>query len=811
MKESPFPFSRFEKTLLIIFTIGVFFSISCVSWAFFKEHSDITTAYGGTYREGVVANPSRFQLNPLYLYGKKDQSVESDIVNLLFSGLMKFNSKTGKVEDYIASHTLSADKKVYTFRIKDGLFWHDGAPLTADDVMFTYKDIISHEDFSNEELKKAFSSVEIKKNNDLEVTFTLQYPYKFFLTNFTVGIVPKHILKDVPVSGMEYADFSTHPIGNGLFKYDSLEEIRPQTFNLSLSAFRVSSLGDPKLDSIEFVLYPSINSLSLDSHTLDGIKPFMTKDRNLYFINDKLKSDVFALPQYSALFFNLKKDIFRGESGHTLRTGLRLGTNKNELLNIVPSVRIDTPLLEIEDEEWEYQYSPEKANGAFKDAGYYFPSKKPKTVTPHKSDEKWITHPTRDPEWIETVNKKVEVAGIFPEKGRSLKLFWNTVGQEKKEIFFHKKVNKRIDNEEWKFEFEAQDEDLNTRGELRVIFYDKNDEEVREDAVSWYWEIEEEEKSEVVENETEIAIEGEEGGEEGGEEITEESVLNNSRTEDGVIKTIETEDETETTISTDSDNNELPETQETEIPEEKLLNNSDDDNKSVENQKKAFDSAEKNATNNIEISLKEINQAGEMRETLEGKPLKLTLLTSSQVSFYNEVAQYLKEDWKNMGVDVEIVSLPLPEFYNAVSDREYDILLYGQNLGYNLDIYEFFHGSQVGNTNLSEYSSEQANVLIQEIRSSHVPEVREKKLEELKFALKRDIPAVFLFSPTYEHYHSSEIQGMEIPYVAFLRDRFSNADAWYIKNDRSFKKNASWNDFPDWFRQKYLSFITFSL
>jgi len=774
MKKTFFPFSSLEKILLLCFGAGFFFSLFGVAWSYYQESSDITVAYGGTYTEGVIASASDLSLNPVFIYGHRDQSVESDVVSMLFSGLMKFNAKTGVVEDYIASHTLSADKKVYTFRLKEGLLWHDGAPLTADDVIFTYRDVISHEDFTNDSLKRAFSSVEIKKVNDLEVSFTLQYPYKFFLTNFTVGILPKHILENIPVSEMEYSDFSAHPIGSGPFKYESLDEIRPNIFKLTLSAFRESSLSDPKLDTVEFIMYPSRNSLSLDSHNLDGIRPFATKDKDLYFIDSKLQSEnSFALPQYSALFFNLKKDIFKGESGYKLRTGLRLATDKESLMNEVPSVRIDTPLLEIKKGEWEFEYDPQKANGAFKDAGYYFPSKKPKTVIPENSQEKWITRPTRSAEWVEK-GSKVEVMGIFPAKGRSLKLFWKQMEGDdlsEKELWYHEKQNRRIDNEEWKWDFEVKDEYLNKRGELRIKFYDNNKKFIKEDAISWYWENDE------------------------------KNIKNTEKTEENNAEN----------NKTNKKKDEKKDVKKGEEKGEENTENNTKENNLEKNEEKAFDLEKKNATNEGEISLEKIIDQDEMRETLDGKPLKLTLLTSDQPAYYGEVANHLKKDWKSMGLELEVKVLPLQEFYEAVSHREYDILLYGQNLGYNLDIYEFFHGSQVGKGNLSEYKSQQANVLIQEIRSSHVPEVRAKKLQQLDFALKRDIPAIFLFSPTYEYYHNQGIKGVEIPSIAFLRDRFSNIDEWYIENDRSFKENESWGGFPHWFTQKYISFITFSL
>jgi ABC-type transport system substrate-binding protein len=764
MKKSFFSFSRLEKILLLICSVGLFFSFIGISWSFFEEHSEAKTSYGGAYSEGLVGTPSDMVLNPVFVHGTRDRSFEADITNLVFAGLMKFNAKTGKIEDYIGTHTLSHDKKTYVFRLKEGLLWHDGEPVTANDVVFTFRDIISNENFSNGSLRQAFESVKIQKISDLEVSFTLPYPYKFFLTNFTVGLLPRHILENVPVEEMEYHDFSQNPIGNGLYSFGELDEVRPNVFRISLNAFRSSSLGDPKLDTFEFVLYPSKNSLSLDSHRLMGVRPFPQYMKESLFVDPTLDSKSFALPQYSALFFNLDRDIFTGVDGKKIRTGLQLGTDKKTILEtIVPGVRIDTPLLEMKEDDWMNEYAPEKANGSFKDAGYYFPSKKPKTLIPEKSSKEIILSPVTAPEWIE-YSEKLVIKGVFPKNAESFKVFWN--GEEK---FSEERVENQ---DQWKWGIAVSDEVLKKRHEMRIKFFDTKEKFLAEDAISVYWEK----------------------GEKEGDVLKNQEPINNLQSEEGREEYIEDE-KSEVTNNIDS------------VGEKDLSleNNSSEDFE----EEKTLDSIQKSATTDGEISLEEIIQKGEIRETMEGEKLQLTLLTADRPPYYKEVAEYLKDDWRQVGVDLHIKVLPYQEFLDSVQHREYDILLHGQNLGYNLDIYEFFHGSQVGKSNLSNYKNEKASTLIQEIRISHSPEVREKKLQELRNILQRDIPAVFLFSPAYEYYFNPKIGGMDVKYIAFLRDRFSNADEWYLEKERTLKEDESWGSFPEWFSHKFISFITF--
>lgn len=703
MRKKSFRLSRLEKTLLFFLGAIFLWATGGLLYIFYQEHTIETPSSGGVYREGFVGDISLLNLNPVFVFGKRDRGIDADISSLIFSGLMKFDSLEGKMKDHLADHTLSSDKKTYTFRLKEGLKWHDGASLTSDDIMFTFQSVIQHKDFSNESLKQAFKEVKIEQINEREVTFTIPYPYKFFLTNFTVGILPKHILKDIPVSEMEYHSFSQNPIGNGPFSYGGIEEVKRNIFQIRLDSFN-KSLYSPFLDAVEFRIYPSKNALSLDSKHLTAVRPFFSVYQDDFSLNSSLLPQNFSLPQYSALFFNLKNNIFNGESGRKLRLGMQLATNKNDLLKITKGNRIDTPLLETNRSEWLYEFDLKKANGALKDAGFYLPHKKPKTFVLPGSESKWITNPTTENTWVGTKasfsrNEEDEESSLFtfsgdyPLKIGSVKVWLNgeeKISQEKPELA-----------RKWSFSIPFDTNITEGTHEIRIEFYDFDDIKKDEDALSIYIE---------------------------------------------------------------------PEAQE-------------------------------------EV----ITDAFEIREDQDGEKLSLTLLTSTKPYFYQEVAEFLKEDYGKIGIDLQIKVLPMASFLDSVRHREYDIVLYGQNLGYNLDIYEFFHESQVGEENLSDYQNPQASVLIEEIRSSHVQAVRDKKLQELREILKQDIPAIFLFSPQYSYFIDSNVSNINVEYVGLLKDRVSGIDSAYITRKKSFQDGYSWIDFPGWFFKSFVSFITFSL
>lgn len=690
-------FTRLQKFFLLTCFILFLWGMWGVFSTFYSQNTVFTPTKGGLYKEGVVGDPYSLVMNPVFIFGYKERSVDSDLVSLIFSGLMKFDTETGKMIDHLATHVLSPDKRIYTFRLKDGLKWHDGAPVTAEDVMFTFQTVIQDETFSNDILKTAFKDVKITKLSDMEVSFEIPYPYKFFLTNFTVGLLPKHILESVPVDQMEYHDFSQHPIGSGPFMFTKFEEVKKNVNTIFLTSFRESSLYDPHLDGVELVLYSSRNAIFLDTDSLSAVRPFVTDSLKMFDLGDAFEKDVFSLPQYSALFFNLKKPIFSGSSGYALRLALQSATDKQGLLDVVSGVRIDTPMLELEKDNPWYGFSLEKAGDFLKNAGYFFPGAKPKTFLPERSEGLYIQSPSKDPQL--EIAKNADMKGVFIEGEYPLKVAKTRIfvdGIQKEEV-----IKPEMDRQ-FKFPIPFDDSFRIGTHEVRLVFIGFDNLVVAEDAISLY----------------------------------------------------------------------LYDPTGAEKEEEKKY---------------------------------------AIRENKSGEPLHFTLVTAETPEYYPLVAKFLQEDWAKVGVRLDIKVLPISDFLGTVAQRDYDILLYGQNLGYNLDVFEFFHESQVGKGNLSEYSSPRASILIQEMRSTHVDDVRAQKLQDLRNVLKEDLPAVFLFSPSYTYYLDSNIEGMNIRFIALLKDRFANIDKVFVQKDRRFQEGVGWLSFPQWFYSQFVSFITFSL
>ena len=120
------------EKLLFFFLSSVFIISSLLFlWEINKNFLVDVPAPGGVLREGILGTP-RF-INPLLEISGADK----DLVNLIYSGLMRPNNKGELVPDLAEKYEVSEDGLVYTFTLKSGLLWHDKELVTVDDVIFT--------------------------------------------------------------------------------------------------------------------------------------------------------------------------------------------------------------------------------------------------------------------------------------------------------------------------------------------------------------------------------------------------------------------------------------------------------------------------------------------------------------------------------------------------------------------------------------------------------------------------------------------------------------------------------------------------
>ncbi len=263
---------RFVTTwLLLVFLIG-----GCLVAQINSLHSYYQRAAfvpGGTFTEGILGTFTN--ANPLYATGPVDAAVSK----LLFASLLTYDQNNNLTGDLAKDWSVDATGRVYTVHLRPHLIWQDGQPLTADDVVFTYN-LIENPD-ARSPLNPSWQGIEVTATDPLTVTFKLPNTLSAFPYSLTNGIVPQHILKDVPMTALRSVPFNTvKPVGAGPFKFSTLEvtgnSVDNRQEHVALDAFAGYHAGQPKLD--RFVINSFRNQdlmvKSFRAHNVDAMAGF---------------------------------------------------------------------------------------------------------------------------------------------------------------------------------------------------------------------------------------------------------------------------------------------------------------------------------------------------------------------------------------------------------------------------------------------------------------------------------------------------------------------------------------------------------
>jgi peptide/nickel transport system substrate-binding protein len=168
------------------------------------------------YVEGVLGKPS--SVSPLTARTQADR----DLVTLLFPGLVRNGPAGTIVPDLAEGWSVANAGKTWTVDIRPDARWHDGTPLTADDVVFTIETV--QDAAYKGPSATSWSEVTVNAVTPRQVRFTLDTPLGGFLQALTQPIAPVHVLGDVPVESMDEDPFGGLPIGSGAFAITQLSD-----------------------------------------------------------------------------------------------------------------------------------------------------------------------------------------------------------------------------------------------------------------------------------------------------------------------------------------------------------------------------------------------------------------------------------------------------------------------------------------------------------------------------------------------------------------------------------------------------------
>ena len=318
-------FTMAEKAVFYFFTTIFIVSGLTLMWKVSNAYLVEIPVQGGTLTEGVVGNP-RF-INPVLAISEADKN----LVALIYSGLVRITPQ-GELENDLAEEvTISDDRRIYTVRIHPNVRFHDDTPVTAEDVIFTLQKI------TNPAIKSPrrgnWEGIAINKIDEQTVSFTLKQPYAPFIHNLTVGILPKHIWKNVSDDEFAFSQFNTIPIGSGPYKVERVERNSggiPDRYRLV--PFENASQKVPFIKNLIFRFYSSEGSL-IDAYNAREVESIgsISPEKVLELQRGGSRVVSSPLPRVFAVFFNQNqsKILLNKE----VRQALNLASPKEEIVN----------------------------------------------------------------------------------------------------------------------------------------------------------------------------------------------------------------------------------------------------------------------------------------------------------------------------------------------------------------------------------------------------------------------------------------------------------------------------------------------
>jgi peptide/nickel transport system substrate-binding protein len=178
------------------------------------------------------------------------------------------------------------------------------------------------------------------------------------------------------------------------------------------------------------------------------------------------------------------------------------------------------------------------------------------------------------------------------------------------------------------------------------------------------------------------------------------------------------------------------------------------------------------------------------KEVPTGETTKLSFtITTVDTKELKEVAEIIKDQLKEFGINIEIKVYEIGQLNKIIKERDYEILLFGQIVSHESDLYLFWHSSQKTDPglNVALYNNKRVDTLLETIQKTFGYENRMERYKELIYEFNNDIGAILLYSPKYLYITNKDSSNISTKTLINQQDRLNKSYDWYAKKDRVWK------------------------
>ena len=284
--------------------------------------SEAAPAYGDAIVEGSIGDVSGF------LTAVTGDSASATAAGYVFNGLVRYDKNLTLEGELAESWEVSPDGKKIVFHLRKGVSWHDGAPFTSEDVLFTYRRMIDPN--TPTPYAEDFKQVTRASNPD-PYTFVVEYekPFAPALASWGMHVLPKHLLEKYP--DISRSPLNKKPVGTGAFRFVEWKTGERTVFEANPDYFE----GRPYLSRVitRVIPDPATMFLELKSGGIDmmGLTPIQyTRQTNTEEFRTSFHKYRYLSFGYTYLGFRLAHPLF---SDRKVRQAIAFAVNKQEIID----------------------------------------------------------------------------------------------------------------------------------------------------------------------------------------------------------------------------------------------------------------------------------------------------------------------------------------------------------------------------------------------------------------------------------------------------------------------------------------------
>ena len=327
---------------LLIFEWGLLVSaliMLAVAQAFWFADSYAEDSYttGGAYSEGTLGEVG--SLNPLFATTNSEK-----VLSRLMFATLTANDYSGHPGIGLAERiSPSEGGKVWTVKLRDGLKWSDGEPITNEDVIFTVNLI------KNPLVKSIYdanlSNVTVSENENGEVVFTLPSAYADFVAALNFPLLPKHKLEQADPKTLVEDNFSKSPVTSGPFNFNAVQATAMSNEKVYYLASNPDYYGgEPLINSFAVHTYPTREALTqaLNTGTITATAELTDAESDEVTSRQLLKKNA-GVNSGVYMFFNTRSAAVQNAE---MRRAIRQGIDLEAIRAVSPETSpLDYPLL----------------------------------------------------------------------------------------------------------------------------------------------------------------------------------------------------------------------------------------------------------------------------------------------------------------------------------------------------------------------------------------------------------------------------------------------------------------------------------